>query len=261
MPKTVGSTKGRLAKKATSARASTPLSRAVGRGGRARATPMDALALATETWLRGERLDIGRLAKELGVGRATMFRWVGSREQLYAAVFERLYSAQRKHILSMAQGTGIDYFRDVARRNLEAFSNSMPFRKFIEHDSEYAIRLLTAPNGAPQQHSVRLEEELLERVLKEEGLTPELDVNTLAHLIVRIGEAYLYVDTLGGYKPDIEKALAAMCILVAAEKGQSRPKRRSDKSNHVHASVQPEATARRASAKRKLVAARSGRKA
>lgn len=224
-PKTPPSKRAARQAQTASARKRVPLARVATKGGKVRATPLDALTLATETWLRGERLDIGRLAKELGVGRATMFRWVGSRDQLYAAVFERVYAGQRRRILANAKGTGLEYFRNVARINLEAFSDSTAFRKFIEHDPEYALRLLTAPNGAPQQHSVRLEEELLERVLKEEGLTPELDVNTLAHIIVRIGEAYLYAGTLGGYKPDIEKALAAMCILVAAEKDHKGPRR------------------------------------
>jgi hypothetical protein len=38
-----------------------------------RPTPLDALGLARRRWLAGERLDMGALAKELGVSRATLY--------------------------------------------------------------------------------------------------------------------------------------------------------------------------------------------
>src|SRR5690242_2266002 len=62
---------------------STPLERALRDP---RPTPVDALALARRRWLAGERLDMGALAKELGVSRATLYSWVGSRERLIGEV-------------------------------------------------------------------------------------------------------------------------------------------------------------------------------
>jgi len=48
----------------------------------ARPAPLDALRLARRRWLAGERIDMGALARELGVSRATLYGWVGSREKL-----------------------------------------------------------------------------------------------------------------------------------------------------------------------------------
>ena len=42
----------------------------------------DALALATERFLAGERIDVRAIAAELGLARATMHRWFGTREGL-----------------------------------------------------------------------------------------------------------------------------------------------------------------------------------
>jgi AcrR family transcriptional regulator len=72
---------------------STPLSRMLTEPKPAsRATALDAFELAKRKWLAGERLDIGKLADELDVGRATVFRWVGSREQLYGEVISAAFA-------------------------------------------------------------------------------------------------------------------------------------------------------------------------
>src|SRR5215467_3933227 len=52
----------------------------------ARPTPLDALRLARERWLAGERLDMGALAEELGISRATLYTWVGSKDRLLGEV-------------------------------------------------------------------------------------------------------------------------------------------------------------------------------
>jgi AcrR family transcriptional regulator len=178
---------------------------------------LDALDVATEKWLKGERLDIGRLARQLGVGRTTIFRWVGTREQLYGEVLRKVYARQRKYLLDTARGKGVELLESVVRRNLQALASSGALRKFVEDDPEFAIRLLTSPSCAPQQHSVELELGLLRRVVAEAKLKPQLELHTLAHIIVRIGEAFLYAGTIGGFKPDIEQAVSAIRILVTAQ--------------------------------------------
>lgn len=199
-------------------RPSTPLARSVREGSKRRVTPLDALSLATKKWLRGERLDIGRLAQELGVGRATLFRWVGTREQLYGEVLRKVYARQRQDLLETAQGKGLALLENVVRRNLEALAASKALRMFIAQDPEFALRLLTSPSSSAQQHSVEVEVSLLRRVIAEAKITPQLDLHTLAHIIVRIGEAFLYAGTIGGAKPDMDQAVAAIRILVSAER-------------------------------------------
>ena len=182
-----------------------------------RVTPADALALASEKWARGERLEVGQLAKELGVGRATLFRWIGSRENLYAQVLGEAYAQLREYLLKTAEGTGLELLDHVVRRNLTALSEAPPLRKFIEHDPEFAIRLLTSPSSPVQARTIALEVEFLRVVTEGAKITPRLDLETLAYVIVRIGEAFVYADTIAGNSPDIEKAVAAIHILVSAE--------------------------------------------
>ena len=208
-------------------RTSTPLSRSAREAPKRPVTPLDALELASRKWLAGERLDIGRLARELGIGRATLFRWVGTREQLYGEVLRNLYARQRSNVLKSARAKGLDLLEYVARRNLEVLATSEPLRRFIESDPEFAIRTLTSPHGVAQQHSIEGEVELLRRVVAEEGIDPQLDLHALAHIIVRIGEAFLYSGTIGGQKPDLDTFVAAIRVLVSAQKAPATKRKRS----------------------------------
>src|SRR4051794_19384259 len=69
-----------------------------------RPTAADALHLGRRRFLRGERIDMSRLADELGVNRVTLYRWYGSRDQFLVEL-----------IWSLARDT-----LDIADRNAKA---------------------------------------------------------------------------------------------------------------------------------------------
>src|SRR5580704_10449237 len=51
-----------------------------------RATALDAFELARRMFVAGERVEMGRIANELGTSRVTLHRWVGSRDLLICEV-------------------------------------------------------------------------------------------------------------------------------------------------------------------------------
>ena len=59
------------------------------RGRPATASRDDVLAVVTELYLDGQRVDITVVAGRLGLGRATIYRWFGSREALLGEVVAR----------------------------------------------------------------------------------------------------------------------------------------------------------------------------
>lgn len=203
--------------KAKRASAATPLARTL-HGGALRSSPLTLFELATAKWLRGERLELVQLASELGVARATVFRWVGTREQLYGEVISAAYARQREHIVRTTPGKGLERLERVAHRQLAALCKAPPLRKFIAHDPEFAIRVLTSKSSPVQARSMQLEVEFLREIVSEAKLEPALDLDTLAFIIIRVGEAFLYADVISGRKPEIEKAVAAIRILVAGER-------------------------------------------
>ena len=55
-----------------------------------RPKPRDAFDLAHATFRSGVRLEMGTLAAQLGISQPTLYRWVGTREQLLDTVLERI---------------------------------------------------------------------------------------------------------------------------------------------------------------------------
>ena len=208
----------KAAKKATEKPGLTPLARSL--RGKARQSPLTLFELATAKWLGGEKLELTQLASELGVARTTVFRWVGTREQLYGEVLSASYARLREHVVSTTRGTGLERLTRITHRTLTALFEAPPLRRFLAEDPEFAIRVLTSKSSPVQARSIQLEIELLRGVLREANIQPSLDLETLAFIVIRVGEAFLYADVISGRKPEIEKAVAAIRILVA---GEGRP--------------------------------------
>src|SRR5262245_38648428 len=60
-------------------------------------TAIDAFKLARRRFLAGERIDMTPLAEELGVNRTTLYRWVGTREQLLVEILWSLAPRTFEH--------------------------------------------------------------------------------------------------------------------------------------------------------------------
>jgi AcrR family transcriptional regulator len=218
-----GGGRPRRASPAQAEPAATPLARTlIAQTAPPRVGPLDVFALARQKWLEGERLDIGRIAKELGVGRATVFRWVGSREQLYAEILSASYAEEFKKAREEAVGVGADLAANVTHRVLKRLHRSEALRRFIAQDPEYALKVLTSSSSPVQRRAVEVQRAWFAELAEAGQLEPALDVETLAYIVVRIGEAFLYGDTISERKPEFAKATAAVRILLAAKPSDVR---------------------------------------
>ena len=184
----------------------------------ARATARELYALALEWWARGERFDIGRMAAALGVSRATVFRWVGSRELLYGEVISTLFAEALAEARAKAKGRGPALIAQVTRRLLQRLVEDEPLRRFVHQDPEYAMRVLMSRSSTVEQRCAASVRAALEEGVRDGHIRPAMDVDALAYLIVRIGESFLYRDAITGEKADIEPALTAIRILLTAKR-------------------------------------------
>jgi AcrR family transcriptional regulator len=179
-----------------------------------RPTPLDALALARRKFLKGERIEVGALARELGVGRATLFRWIGSRELLIGEVLWSLYLPILDQARAQTRGHGAAYIARVCRRAMDAILDFAPLKPFIEQDPEYALRILTSKTSTVQARSIEFVRTLIETETAAGRLTPPMKPDDLAFLVVRIAESFLYGDQISGREPDIDRAADAIRILL-----------------------------------------------
>ncbi len=191
---------------------STPLSRLLTSTPEKKVTPLDAFRLARNHWLAGERLDIGKIATELGVGRATVFRWVGTRENLYAEICSQLFKKTLEQAEAQAKGKGVDKLIDILEHLLRTLAHAAPLRYFVEQDPEFALRVLTSRASSVQHRCVQHVRELIFALVD----APALPADELAYIIVRITESFLYRDVLTGDAADIEAAIRAIRVLLTA---------------------------------------------
>lgn len=194
----------------------TALERAVADGAEpARATPLGALRAARKMWLADQRIDMGALAADLGISRATLYNWVGDRDRLTAEVLWSFAAEALRAAREKARGTGAAYIASVTEHYMNALADFEPNRRFIERDPEFALRVLTCNRTPFQQRLIDATRELIEEQV-EGGYVPPLDPETLAFVLVRIGESFIFNDAITGTEPDLHKAVQASRALLHA---------------------------------------------
>jgi AcrR family transcriptional regulator len=177
-------------------------------------TPADALHAARRHFLRGERLDMNELARELGIGRATLYRWVGGRDQLLGEVIWSLAAPGLAQARAEAKGRGAAWVLAIYRRYGDMIVEFEPLRRFVKSEPECALRVMTSKASPQQRRVVDAFHEILAEAQEHKGLQLRLDPETLAFALVRIGESFLWTDLITGEAPDLTKAheLARMLL-------------------------------------------------
>ena len=171
-------------------------------------------ASARRRFLAGERLSVEELAAELGISRATAYRWAGNAEQLAGEVIASLVDATHRRALREAQGRGAARVIDVTTRGMHYIATSAPYRAFLERDPQRALRIVASKEGPVQARTIALNQSLLEEEIGRGALELPVDAHTMAYALVRIVESFLYADMIAGETPDLEKATEILKLML-----------------------------------------------
>jgi len=169
-------------------------------------TPLDALKAARRHFLKKERVDMVELAGELGVGRATLYRWVGSREQLLGELLWSMTDAGLAQARAAAKGKGAEWVLQIYRTMGDQIVSNEPLHHFIETEPELALRVMTSKVSPQQRRMTEAWRDILVEAERTKGLKLRLDADTLAYVLVRIAESFLWSDLITGEQLDLEKA-------------------------------------------------------
>lgn len=187
-----------------------------------RATPAEAFARARRLWLKGERLHLADLATDLGIGRATLFRWVGNKDLLLGDILWSLYQPLRASALATTPGNGVDYIVGVYRKINTALFSADPLRNFIHQDPENALRILTSSASTMHRRAVEANTRMVQEQVDQGHLSNlPMPVETLSYFMVRLAESCLYSDVIIGRQPDlkeVENACTAVRILLGGDR-------------------------------------------
>lgn len=193
-----------------------------GRRGRpATASRQDVVRVVRAQYLAGQRVDVTIVARELGVGRATIYRWFGSRDRLLGEVIagelEELITTERRAV----RRRGVEGLLEVFDRVNRRLAESVPLRRFLEQERAAALRLLTASDGAVQPRGVACITEMITAEAEAGRFDPPADPQTLAYAIVRLAEAFLFNDAAFGMRGDHTRLREVEAALM----GAPRPRR------------------------------------
>jgi AcrR family transcriptional regulator len=191
----------------------TVLARQLAAGRPSRATPLDAFKLARRQFIAGQRVEMQRLAEELGVSRVTLHRWVGSRDQLLGEVLWSLGKPTFDHARARVSSNGGQAVADAMEAFLEDVLAAPFMRAFLQREGEIALRIMTTARSRFQANIVSYIRELITSEMSDQQLPLELD--DLAYLVTRIGESFFYIDIIAGGQPDPHKASQAIAALLA----------------------------------------------
>ena len=170
-----------------------------------RATREEVLLAAVDRYLRCERIDVLALTADLGVSRASVYRWFGSREGLIGEVLvttaEQLVASARRR----ARGTGGARLLDVFDRINRGLAASEALRHFLREERISALRMIASGAGPVQPIMVRLIREIIEEESGSGRYEPPTDTETLAYAIVRLAESFLFNDAIADMTGDVDR--------------------------------------------------------
>jgi AcrR family transcriptional regulator len=182
----------------------------------AAATQQQVLDVASAQFLASERVDVQAIAAELGLSRATIYRWFGSRDGLLGAVmvaeFNRMVEAAR----TRSAGTGAGRVLWMLDRVARWLARNEPYRYFIATEQATAGRIITASDGPVQPRVIATVADLIEAAVAE-GYENRLDTATFAYALVRLIEAFLYQDAVTGIRGDVDRLREVLVVVLGLD--------------------------------------------
>jgi AcrR family transcriptional regulator len=180
----------------------------------ARPTLEDALRLGRHTFIAGERIDMSALADGLGVNRVTLYRWIGSRDQLLVEV---VWSLAQRALTTASAATserGPERIVQIATRFIELVIADHGMQRWLADEGEHAMRLLTRHETSFQARLIAAFEGLLADEAGAGRLDLPVDLDDLAYVLVRLIESYIYLDLITGQDPRTRSAEPILRMLL-----------------------------------------------
>lgn len=159
------------------------------------------------------------LAAELGIGRATLYRWVGDRDALIAAT---IWSISGPVLDDLAKQTRRRRGRARILTVLQRIGTDLltwgPYTAFVLREPATALRILTTPATDLEQRLVAFIESVLieERDRGTISIPDDITTAMLAYAITRLAESFFFSDVIAGREANVDDALRVISLLLPA---------------------------------------------
>jgi AcrR family transcriptional regulator len=215
--------------------ADTPLRRQLTGTETARPSALDAFRQARRTFLAGDRVDMQALARTLNVDRATLYRWVGSREQLLTEILWSLIDPTIARLRKTHTATGQAPAASqpgapvpspaaaVITGTVRGVIANEGMQRFLDREGELALRLLTTRASGFETRLIALIGEFVCAEAAAGRLNAAVPLDDLPYVLVRIMESYIYLGLITGEHPDPDRAARVINALLPSSPTELRP--------------------------------------
>jgi AcrR family transcriptional regulator len=165
--------------------------------------PEEVMRAARRMFLTSGSLEMRALAREIGVGRATLYRWNRSREELLGEVVLSLAVANlRRAEADVATEPGPTRVCDVHDLHLRRVTGNRSLRRFVGQESDTALRVLLDANGRVHVGVTRALADFIRGQEAAAHWRAPLGADGLAAVVSRLSEAFIYGDLIARAEPD-----------------------------------------------------------
>jgi AcrR family transcriptional regulator len=163
------------------------------------------LRTAIRVFLATGSLEMRGLARELGIGRATLYRWNRSREELLSEVLLALALANLRRVeRDVDTPPGALRVCHVHDLHLRRISGNPSFRGFIRTEPEVASNLLLDVHGRVHRGVTSALADFMRRQERESVWRAPLGVDAFARVVSRMTETFLYADLIARGEPEVD---------------------------------------------------------
>ena len=178
--------------------------------------PLRALRLGITTFMAKERIDMSAMARQLDINRATLYRWVGSREQFLVEMIWQMTVKSLDQLERESTSTGPDRIIDVTIDFAEQVIENQGMKHWLATEGESAMSLLTRSGAGYQPRLIAWVEDSIDRQVDAGNMRlPEgVESYDLAYVIERVMAGYIYLDLITGEQPDARRAEPLLRMLL-----------------------------------------------
>lgn len=169
-------------------------------------------------YLRGRRIDFSVLATELGVGRTTVHRWFGTRDDLIADLLGESSVALLAQVRDGVQTTGPEGLLETFDRFNRQLVAVPALAKFMTQERDALDYVMRGDRG-PQPMLVRAIAEMIQGEIDAGRYRAPVDSETMAYAIVRLAQSFLYADSSTGIRGDLDRLRLIESVLLGLEPG------------------------------------------
>ena len=175
---------------------------------------MDLHSLARQWFIGAKRIELQKLAVELGISRATAYRWAGSADDLVGQVLASLVDDTFKFIVRQTTSTGSERILDVLMTGMHYANRFKPLRQFLRKNPQLGLKIVASNQSPVQKRTIDNLQQLLEEEMEQGHMTLPVESAVMAFALTRIVESFLYTDLITGASPDIDNAAKILKLML-----------------------------------------------